>query len=139
MRTITRHIVADSYFELVRTFPLRRLSTADEHKKAGEIYLRLSNHGADRGMREYRDVLADLIAEYERRSNQTIDTSQVSVADLVRHRLDERGMSVSALAKEIGIPQSNLSGMLHGRRDWSKAAIRALTKKFNIRAERFLL
>jgi plasmid maintenance system antidote protein VapI len=51
----------------------------------------------------------------------------------------ERGTSVTALAREIGIAQPNLSDMLNGRRDWSKAAIRSLSKIFNIRAERFLI
>lgn len=47
-------------------------------------------------------------------------------------------MSVSALARQISVSQSNLSDMLAGKRDWSKAAIRGLSKFFNIRAERFL-
>ncbi len=67
-----------------------------------------------------------------------IDTSHVTAADLVRHKIEERGMSVSALAKQVGIAQSNLSEMLSGTRGWSKSAIRALSKYLNIRAERFL-
>ena len=47
-------------------------------------------------------------------------------------------MSVSALAREIGVPQSNLSEMLAGKRGWSKTAIRGLVKGLNIRAERLL-
>ena len=83
-------------------------------------------------------MLADLIADYEKRANQIVGTSNIAIADLVRHRMQERTMSVSALANQIGIAQSNLSEMLNGRRHWSKAAIRALSKMFNIRAERFL-
>jgi antitoxin component HigA of HigAB toxin-antitoxin module len=139
MSITTRKRSADTYFELVHAFPLRRLGSAAELIQAGEIYLRLSKSKADRGTRDYLDVLADLIAEYEKRTNQTIDTSHLSAADLIQHRLEERGMSVSALAREIGQPQSNLSDMLNGRRDWSKPAIRALAKMFNIRAERFLV
>jgi antitoxin component HigA of HigAB toxin-antitoxin module len=52
--------------------------------------------------------------------------------------MQERGISTSAMAREIGIPQPNLSEMLNGRRDWSKAAIRGLSKGLKIRAERFL-
>jgi hypothetical protein len=37
------------------------------------------------------------------------------------------------------MPQSNLSEMLSGRREWSNAAIRALLKMFDVRAERFLV
>ena len=63
-----------------------------------------------------------------------MDTSGVSAAELVRHRIEQRGMSVSAaLARAIGVPQSNLSEMLAGKRDWSKTAIRGLSRHLNIR------
>ena len=77
-------------------------------------------------------------AEYEKRSGQTAGTSDLSTAELVRHRIEERGMSVSSLAREIGVPQSNLSEKLGGERGWSTAAIRGLVRELNIRAERLL-
>lgn len=138
MRTTTRKASADTYLDRVRSFPLRRLKSAREHVKAKGVYLRLSASKADPGTRDYLDVLGGLIADYEMRSDLTIDSRSITAADLVRHRLEERGESISSLAREIGIPQSNLSDMLSGNRDWSKAAIRGLSKRLNIRAERFL-
>jgi len=138
MRTATRKRSADTYFDLVRAFPLRRIRNAAEHTRAKNIYLRLSTAAEDRGTRDYLDVLADLIVDYEKRANQSVAAPDMTIADLVRHRMQERAMSVNALANEIGIAQSNLSEMLNSRRGWSKAAIRALSKMFNIRAERFL-
>jgi len=142
MPVATRHTVNDPYMKLINEFPLRRIKSAASHAKAAKLVLRLSNpppnEPADRGTADYLDILIDLIVDYEKRSNQRIDTSKVSAADLVRHRLDERGMSVSALAKLIAVPQSNLSDMLNGKRDWSKEAMRGLAKELNIRAERFL-
>lgn len=138
MRTTAKTRVTDRYFELIRAFPLRRLKSPSEHVKAKRIYLNLSNANPDQGTREYLDVLADLIIDYEKRTKQTVETSGVTAAELLRHRMQERNLTISALAKEIGIAQPNLSEMLSGRRDWSKAAIRALSKKFDIRAERFL-
>jgi antitoxin component HigA of HigAB toxin-antitoxin module len=129
----------DSYMKLIAEFPLRRLKTAAEHAKAKRIILRLSPHETDRGTSQYLDVLVDLIADFERRSENAVDSSRVSASDLVRHRLDVRGMSVSSLASLIGVPQPNLSEMLNGKRDWSKAAIRALSAHLNIRADRFLM
>jgi len=137
MRTTTKKAGNDTYFEHVREFPLRRIRTVSEHKRANGVFLKLSN-AMDKGTTEYLDVLVDLIADYEHRTNQTIDTSGISAAELVRHRMHERAITISALAREIGIPQPNLSEMLNGRRDWSKAAIRSLSKMFSIRAERFL-
>jgi len=139
MTRITRKISrADTYLRLVRAFPFLRIRSALQHAAAMKVYLRVSSGPADLGTRDYLDVLAELIADYERRAKGAIDTSKVSAADLVRHRLEERGMSVSELARQAGIPQPNLSDMLRGRRDWSKSSILRLSRLLNIRAERFL-
>jgi antitoxin component HigA of HigAB toxin-antitoxin module len=138
MPTTAKSNIADSYMELIGELPLRRIKSAVDHGKAKMLVLRLSGRKLDRGAVEYLDVLVDLIAAYEEKSEQRVDTSDLSAADLVRHRIEERGMSVSGLAREIGVPQSNLSEMLSGKRDWSKSAIRGLAKKLNIRADRFL-
>jgi|SRR5688500_838893 antitoxin component HigA of HigAB toxin-antitoxin module len=137
MAVTLKRRAGDTYFDLVRAFPLRRITSAADHATATKILLRLSGKG-DRGTRDYVDVLADLVVDYEKRAGYTIDTSDITAADLVRHKIEERGMSVSALAKQVGIAQSNLSEMLNGTRGWSKSAIRSLSKFLNIRAERFL-
>ena len=130
-------MTTDSYFRLVQAFPLRRIASASAHTRAKAVYLRLNHGSLDRGERDYLDVLADLIADYEERTaDRTL--GPVTAAELVRHRLEERGMSVNALAKIVGISQSNLSDMLNGSRDWSKNAIRSISAYLSIRAERFL-
>jgi antitoxin component HigA of HigAB toxin-antitoxin module len=131
-------LAGDTYMKLVRELPLRRINSAGVHAKAKRLVLRLSAGPTDRGAREYLDVLVDLIADYERRAGEAVDASKVSVEEIVRHRLQERGMSVSALSRLIDVPQPNLSEMLRHKRDWSKAAIRGLSSHLNIRAERFL-
>ncbi len=139
MAVATRNPATDRYMELIAEFPLRRINTSGEHAKAMRIVLSLSLEQGDRGAMEYLDVLVSLIADFERRSADSIDASRVSAAALIRHRLAERGMSVSSLGRLIGVPQSNLSEMLSGKRGWSKAAIRGLVAHLNIRAERFLV
>jgi antitoxin component HigA of HigAB toxin-antitoxin module len=124
--------------KMIAELPLRRIKTAAEHAKAMRIILRLSSQETDRGASDYLDVLVDLVADFERRSEEAIESSTVSASDLVRHRIEERGMSVSSLARLIGVPQPNLSEMLNGKRDWSKTAIRSLSAHLNIRADRFL-
>src|SRR5438105_411080 len=127
MATLTRTTHRDVYLELVSAFPLRRLKNATEHAKGKAICLRLSN-SKDKGSRDYLDVLVDLVTDYERRAGLRVDTSLVTAAELVRHRMGERGLSVSVVAKMAGVPQPNLSEMLNGRREWSKTAIRGLSK-----------
>ncbi len=138
MPSTAKSIIADSYMDLIGEFPLRRIKTAADHARAKRLVLRLSGQDSDRGTKEYLDVLVDLIAKYEEQARQTVDCSDLSAADLVSHRIGQRGMSISELAREIGVAQSNLSEMLSGKRAWSKTAIRGLSRKLNIRAERFL-
>jgi antitoxin component HigA of HigAB toxin-antitoxin module len=138
MPTTTKATIADTYMKLINEFPLRRIKNAADHAKAKKLVLRLSIPDVDRGAAEYLDVLIDLVIDYEKRAGQVIDTSNVSMADLVRHRIEEQDMSISSLARLIGVPQSNLSEMLSGKRDWSKTAIRGLSTRLNIRADRFL-
>ena len=137
MRT-RANTAADSYMQLIAAFPLRRIRTAGEHARARKLVLSLSTRTADRGTAEYLDVLIDLVADYEKRMALMVDTSKVSAAEIVRHRADEKGLSISSLARSIGVPQSNLTDMLNGKRDWSKTAIRELSVRFSIRADRFL-
>jgi HTH-type transcriptional regulator / antitoxin HigA len=133
---------SETYLQLVREFPLRRLKTVVDHRQALSVYRKLALRPARRkpdvGSAEYLDVLVDLIVDYERRSGRTIDTRHLTPAQIVRHFLAERGMSVTALAKAIGVGQSNLSEMLSGRRSWSKTAIAGLVEIFNIDPRRFL-
>jgi antitoxin component HigA of HigAB toxin-antitoxin module len=138
MRTVKRRPVLDSYLKLVQEFPLRRLKNGAENEEATRMYLRVSSGKQNAGTQEYLEVLADLMGEYEQRAGFGMELPDVTAAELIEHRLAERGMSVAALAKEVGIPQPNLSAMLAGKRDWSKAAIRSLSAFFHIRAERFL-
>ena len=137
MAVTSKKRISDAYLDLVRAFPLRRITTPADHTAATTILLRLSGKG-DRGTRDYVDVLAGLVVDYEKRAGLAFDTSHVTAADLVRHKIEQRGMTVNQLAKQIGVAQSNLSEMLNGTRGWSKTAIRALSKHLNIRAERFL-
>jgi antitoxin component HigA of HigAB toxin-antitoxin module len=138
MPAITRSTVTDSYLQLIHEFPLRRIKTVSEHSRAVKLVVRLSKAKPDRGAEEYFDVLVDLLADYEKREGLTVDSSNLSAADIVRHRINQRGLSISALAKLIGMQQSNLSEMLSGKRGWSKTAIRGLCAHLNIRADRFL-
>jgi len=138
MSVTIRNPAADRYMQLVAKFPLRRLGSAAEHAKAKRLLLRLSAEQRNRGVSQYIDVLVDLIADYERRAGYVLEMSKMSAAELVRHRIEQRTMSVSALARLVGVPQSNLSEMLSGKRDWSKTAIRGLASQLNIRADRFL-
>jgi antitoxin component HigA of HigAB toxin-antitoxin module len=89
-------------------------------------------------VRDYKAVLVSLVADYERSAGLRLNTSNVTPAQIVLHLLEERGMSVNALAKVLGIPQSSLSETLNGRRGWSKLAIIRTSNYFGLQPGLFL-
>jgi HTH-type transcriptional regulator/antitoxin HigA len=128
---------SDPYLELVQSFPLRPIRSQTAHQQAKAMLRGLiGKRGA--AIRDYKTVLASLIVDYERSAHLRLDTSSVTPAEVVRHLLGERDMSVNALAKSLQISQSSLSDMLNGRRDWSKMAIVGLSNFFGLQPGIFL-
>ena len=127
----------EKYAALVRAFPLRPIRTRQIHEQANRVLRSLSG---ERGaaVEDYKTVLVSLIEAYERDAGLRLDTSKVTAADVVRHLLEERSMSINAFAKEIGVAQSALSDMLNGKRDWSKSAIIAIADYFRLQPGIFL-
>ena len=131
--------VSDSYMELIHRFPLRPIRSRDEYDNAKEIMRDLARGKKDRGAKDYLDVLVKQIIDFEERSGWRIDTSKLTAADIIQHRIDESGKTMTEIAKKVGISQSNLSEMLSGKRDWSKTAIRGFMKLYKIEANRFFV
>src|SRR5437773_274387 len=103
--------------DLVRSFPLRPIRTRSAHQEAKSVLRSLIGRRGS-AVRDYKTVLAALVTDYERTANLRLDKSKVTAGQIVAHLLEERGMSVNALAKTLSIPQSSLSEMINGRRDW---------------------
>lgn len=89
------------------------------------------------GIRGYLHILAELIDQFEKSARLKVDLAGQTAADVIGHLVEVNGLTVSGLAREIGMGQSNLSEMLSGRRDFSKAAIGKLCGRFGISAEVF--
>jgi antitoxin component HigA of HigAB toxin-antitoxin module len=140
MRTTKLSDVRDSYLDLVRRFPLRRLRNQQHHAEAVKFLARtsLAHQGTrDGGVIDYLDVLAGLVDQYERAARLKLDTSQTTPAGVIRHLMDANDLTVSGLAREVGVGQSNLSEMLSGRRDFSKRAIAGFRDRFGLSTEIF--
>jgi antitoxin component HigA of HigAB toxin-antitoxin module len=128
----------DPYLELVsRVHSLRPISSSQEHMQAIRALRSLANDKRSIAIK-FKKVLGMLIERYERDAGLQVDVSGVSAADIVRHLLAERNMSVNAFAKQRGISQSALSDMLRGKRDWSKSYIVAVADFFGLNRGLFL-
>lgn len=128
-------VVPDSYFDLVKQFPLTHLQD-DNHLDAAQRMLdRLLQEDLDKGAREYLDVLTDLIEAYEEKHVPLADASE---AEVLRELMRANSLSQPKLAKAIGIAQSTLSAVLNGRRSLTKGQAVKLAKFFNVSPAVFL-
>jgi antitoxin component HigA of HigAB toxin-antitoxin module len=140
MSRVHQIVEVDQYLELVRNFPLRRLRGQVQYAQATRVFttLSLKNQSArESSVQDYLDVLAGLIDQYERDSQLKMGLSHRTAADAIRHLIEVNGLTVSGLATEIGVAQSNLQEMLSGRRDFSKAVIAKLCDRFGLNPKIF--
>jgi antitoxin component HigA of HigAB toxin-antitoxin module len=128
----------DPYLDLVmNVYPLKPITSDQEHQRAMKALRSLAGDKRE-VVAQFKIVLISIIEAYEHDAKLELGTSQVSAADVVRHLLEERNMSVNAFAKDRGIPQSALSQMLSGKRDWSKSAIVTISDFFALSPAIFL-
>jgi HTH-type transcriptional regulator/antitoxin HigA len=125
----------DSYFELVRQFPLMHLRDDNHLDAAQEMIDRLLEMRLDTGAQEYLNVLTDLVEAYEDERHPIPDASE---ADVLRELMRSNGFSQPRLAKEVGIAQSTLSAVLNGARSLTKHQVVTLAKFFHVSPAAFL-
>jgi HTH-type transcriptional regulator/antitoxin HigA len=125
----------DSYFELVKRFPLTHIRSLRHLGQAIALVDELLQKRLDRGAQEYLDALSDLIATYEDEHAPIPDASESYV---LRELMRSSGHKQMALSKEVGISQSTLSAILTGEREMTKSHMVALAKFFNVPPSVFL-
>ena len=92
MKTIARASEPDSYFRLVRMFPLRPLRTDADLESANCVALKLvasaTEEQMDAGTRDYLDALSVLIQDAERDMTAAL-AGKVSAMDILKHLMEE--------------------------------------------------
>jgi HTH-type transcriptional regulator/antitoxin HigA len=127
--------ISDSYFDLVKRFPLRRIRSDKELVVATEMIDRLLKEDLDTGAEEYLDVLTDLVEIYEDQHEPVPDASE---SDVLRELMRTHGLSQQRLAAKVGISQSTISAALTGARSITKEHILKLARFFNVAPAAFL-
>jgi len=125
----------NTYFELVRQFPLTHIQDNDHLDAAQEMIDQLLEENRDQGMQEYLDALTDLVETYEDAHEPIPDASE---ADVLRELMRSNDLSQARLAKKVGIAQSTLSAILNGARSLTKEPVVALAKFFQVSPAAFL-
>jgi HTH-type transcriptional regulator/antitoxin HigA len=127
--------LADSYFKLVRKFPLTHIRDGRQLGAAQEMIDRLLASDLDRGAQEYLDALTDLVEAYENEHEQFGDVSE---AEVLRELMRANGLSQQRLAKVTGISQSTISAVLNGARSLTKKQVVTLARYFHLSPAAFL-
>jgi HTH-type transcriptional regulator / antitoxin HigA len=130
-----RRTLPDSYFELVKQFPLIHIRDSAHLDSAEKMMRQLLEKALDAGEQEYLDVLTDLIEKYETEHEPIPDASE---ADVLRLLMESNGLSQMGLARKVGISQSTISTVLNRTRSLTKEHVITLARFFNVRPGVFL-
>jgi HTH-type transcriptional regulator/antitoxin HigA len=125
----------DSYFRLVKRFPLTHIRDDDHLHEAQAMIDRLLRQDRDEGEEEYLDALTDLVATYEGEHHPIPDASG---AQVLRELMATNRLSQSKLAKAVGISQSTISAVLNGKRSLTTEHVTKLSRFFHVSPAAFL-
>jgi HTH-type transcriptional regulator/antitoxin HigA len=127
--------LSDTYFELVRAFPLTHIRDEVHLAEAQAVIDRLLRQDLDAGGQEYLDVLTDLVEDYE---DEHVEVPEVDEADVLRELMRGHGLTQTRLSEAVGIAQSTLSAVLNGTRSLTKGQVVKLAKFFAVHPSAFL-
>lgn len=119
----------DSYFTLVRKFPLVRIRDEDHLTDALAMIDRLLQQDLDHGEQDYLTVLTDLVEAYE---DEHHPIEAASEADVLRELMRTNDLTQTKLAHETGIAQSTISAVLTDQRSLTKDQVKTLAKRFRV-------
>lgn len=125
----------DTYFNLVREFPLTHIRDDGHLDEAQGMIDRLLERKLDRGSQAYLDALTDLVEVYE---DEHISIPDAPAADVLRVLMGSNGLTQTKLAKLVGISQSTISAVLNGSRLLTIAQVYALASHFGVSPTAFL-
>lgn len=133
MLTKAKRLLKDSYFDLVRQFPLVPIRTEAQYDDAVAFLKNLAVRGEDsldEGEQAYLDALTQFVGDYEERHHR-IDVSHLKPLDALKFLLKENGMKPADLGRLLG-NRSLASLILNGKRGLSKTHIRILADRFKV-------
>lgn len=124
--------IADSYLDLILELPLASIKSEEQYRRAQTMIDRLVTKGRlDRGERMYLDALSDLLAAYE---DVQYPVAAASDADMLRHLMDANDLGEIELHERTGIPRGTLSDVLAGKKNFTRAMVRTLSRFFKVHA-----
>lgn len=125
----------DTYFDLVRQFPLMRIKDGEHLAEAHAMLDSVLQMELDEGGEEYLNALADHIEIYENEHEQLPDAP---ACDVLEYLMTSHGLTQMRLSEETGIAQSTISAVLNGSRNLTVEHIARLAAYFHVPSSVFL-
>ena len=125
----------DTYFALVKAFPLLHIRDAAHLDDAQRMIEGLLQADLDEGGQEYLDALTDLVEVYE---DEHVSIPTAPPEGVLRELMAANRLSQPALARQTGIAQSTISAVLNGRRSLTSGNLLKLAKHFGVSPAVFL-
>ncbi len=135
MPAATRRRMPDTYFALVKRFPLVRIADDDHLADALRVVDGLVTQELDAGGEAYLDTLSSLVATYEGEHHPIPDATP---AEVIRELVEVNGLTGATLAERSGIATSTVSALMTGRRRPTPEQMVALGKVFRVSPAVFL-
>jgi HTH-type transcriptional regulator/antitoxin HigA len=126
-----------AYLALVSAYPIHPIRSDDDLDEAIAKLDELMSRPEPLEPQE-QDYFDSLSHEIQRYEAETIIIPRVSGITMLRYLIEQRGVSLSRVAKATGIVVSTLSAILAGKRKLNLDHIRALAPYFGVEAEVFL-
>ena len=129
----------DSYFDLVREFPLVAIKTEKHHDSAVAFLHRLAvrnEASLDTGEQLYLEALTQFVEDYESRHHR-IAVEHLKPLPALKYLMAENAMRTADLGRLLG-SASVASQILRGTRGLSKRHMLLLAERFRVDAGLFL-
>ena len=121
----------DDFIKLAKQYPLRKIKSEKANKTALTFFRKIRSVGEEnlsKGEIEFLQVLATLIKDFE---SKHYSFEKPSPVELLKYLMEEHGLTQNDLAEDFG-GQATVSLVLSGKRDFTKAHIEKLSKRFNV-------
>lgn len=124
------------YFELVKNFPLKPITSESQNDKAGKICSDLASRydKLNRGEKDYLAVLSRLVEDFE---SQWDEQDAVEPRELLEFLMEQNELAQKDLVPIFG-SSSRVSEYLNGKRDLSLSQIIKLAKRFALSPAAFI-
>ncbi len=123
----------DSYFDLVRQFPLVAIKTPAQYESALLFLKKLAVRDVDKldeGEKAYLEALTQFVGDYEDKHLRA-EIGRMKPLEALKYLMETSGMRPIDLGNLLG-NRSLASQILHAKRGLSKTHIRILSERFKV-------